>query len=233
MKILHHYTHDHNLESAEILVPEILKFYSPKSVIDVGCGIGCWLSVFKKHGVQDILGIDGKHVPEKLLKIQRSQFLTADLSSPQKIKIPYKFDLVCCLEVAEHLPSAAAEDFIIFLTSLGDKILFSAAIPEQTGENHLNEQYPSYWASLFNKHDFIFLDAFRERFWNNERIAWWYRQNLFLVVKTHSSLTSRFKPFNGNTYIHPQLFGLYSHKNINDQRNSLITKLKKFFSYHS
>ena len=55
-------------------------------------------------------------------------------------------DLVVCLEVAEHVPPLSAGDFIASLTRLASIILFSAAIPYQGGDGHLNEQWPEYWA---------------------------------------------------------------------------------------
>src|SRR2546422_3809267 len=45
--------------SAQEIVPYIIKFLNPKSVLDVGCGTGIWLAVFNKLGVNDFVGIDG------------------------------------------------------------------------------------------------------------------------------------------------------------------------------
>ena len=44
----------HNLESPNRIVPEVLKFVSPKSVVDIGCGLGNFLHVFKQNGVEEI-----------------------------------------------------------------------------------------------------------------------------------------------------------------------------------
>ena len=43
------YTHDtevHNSKDAEILFPKLIAKYNVSSLVDVGCGIGTWLSVF-------------------------------------------------------------------------------------------------------------------------------------------------------------------------------------------
>jgi hypothetical protein len=61
------------------------------------------------------------------------------------------FDLAICLEVAEHLPPEAAEGFIDSLTRLAPVVLFSAAITFQVGNQHLNGQWPDYWATLFRR----------------------------------------------------------------------------------
>jgi tRNA1(Val) A37 N6-methylase TrmN6 len=36
-----------NLESPSIIVPEIIKLLNPKSVVDIGCGLGTFIHVLK------------------------------------------------------------------------------------------------------------------------------------------------------------------------------------------
>jgi SAM-dependent methyltransferase len=213
MKVFHHYNEDHNTTSAKEMIPYILNYIKPTSVIDVGCGKAQWLKVFLEHGIKSIMGVDGEHVSKDQLLVSADNFVAAnfeDLDNVRKNFKNIKFDLVLNLEVAEHLTPEKAEPFIDFLTSLGDNILFSAAIPNQTGENHFNEQPHSYWQELFKKNGFVVLDIFRENFWNNEKVNWWYRQNMFLVVKSGSELAKAHKHYNGNLYIHPKLFDLYT-----------------------
>jgi hypothetical protein len=45
--------------SAEVIVPLIIELLHPCSVIDIGCGTGGWLEVFKNHHIGDILGVAG------------------------------------------------------------------------------------------------------------------------------------------------------------------------------
>lgn len=170
----------YNVDSAEEIVPIIMEWINPKSVIDVGCGTGTWLSVFRKLGVQSVLGIDGSHVDKNLLHISSQEFLEHDLIEP--IHFDRKFDLVISLEVAEHIPEESAEIFVDTLISLGDYILFSAAIPHQGGDGHLNEQWPSYWNKKFRERGFTLHDYIRPLVWNNEKVKPWYKQNIFLAV---------------------------------------------------
>jgi hypothetical protein len=93
------------------------------------------------------------------------------------------FDLAVCLEVAEHLAPQSARSLIISLTQLAPAALFSAAIPSQGGEHHVNEQWPQYWTDIFAQHDFVCYDALRPRLWSNPAVAWWYAQNMLLFVK--------------------------------------------------
>ena len=167
-------------QSAERMVPLLMELLRPSSVVDVGCALGTWLKVFERHGVVDYAGVDGEWVNRELLDIENARFVAADLSVP--LRMPRRFDLVLCLEVAEHLPATSASTLVESLTGLGDIILFSAAVPSQTGPGHINEQWPAYWAQLFRAYGYVPADLVRPRIWNDQRIAWWYRQNVLLFI---------------------------------------------------
>ena len=167
--------------SAKEIIPLVLKLIQPQSVVDVGCGTGTWLSVFKEFGIKYCLGIDGTYVDKEQLLILKEEFLAFDLKQP--IEIDRTFDLVVSLEVAEHLPGDCAETFVKSLTRLGEIILFSAAVPFQGGTGHLNEQWPHYWAQYFYNQGYLVVDCFRKNIWNNNKVEFWYAQNILLFVK--------------------------------------------------
>lgn len=180
------YIHDeehHNLIGPSIIVPHIIEAIKPQSVVDLGCGIGTFLSVFKKNGINDILGIDGEWTNRELLSkyLDSNNFQVADLE--KKLEINKKFDIAICLEVAEHLSKNSADTIVNNLINLSDIVVFSAAFPGQGGQNHLNEQWPSYWEKIFNSYNYKFYDVFRPIFWNNDEIQDWYKQNMFLIIK--------------------------------------------------
>jgi hypothetical protein len=168
-------------QSAQEIVPLVLALVQPRHVVDVGCGVGAWLSVFRDCGVEDVIGIDGEYVDKTMLQIPQEHFLAFDLKRP--VWLGRQFDLVVSLEVAEHLPSESAEIFVDSLTRLGPIILFSAAIPFQGGTNHLNEQWPEYWAAYFQAHGYVAIDCIRKKVWTNEKVEWWYAQNILLFVQ--------------------------------------------------
>lgn len=168
-------------QSSAVIVPIIMDLIAPTSVVDVGCGPGGWLAEFRRHGIVNVLGIDGPWVDPAILEIPNHQFRVADLSKP--LENSERFDLVLSLETAEHLPPSAASTFVESLTSLGSLIVFSAAIPYQGGTNHLNEQWPDYWADLFAARGYGFIDCIRPRIWNRPNVEWWYAQNIFVVAK--------------------------------------------------
>ena len=167
--------------SAKEVVPAVLDLLQPKSVIDVGCGVGTWLSVFKDHGVEDIWGLDGQWVDRRLLEIPGERFIAHDLRTP--LSLDRRFDLVVSLEVAEHLPEECARTFIDSLAALGPVILFSAAIPFQRGRNHINTQWPEYWTRHFDEKGYVVVDCIRKKIWNNQNVTWVYRQNILMYSR--------------------------------------------------
>jgi SAM-dependent methyltransferase len=166
--------------SAEAVVPLILDLVGARSVVDVGCGVGTWLSVFRAHGVSDVLGIDGGYVPHAQLEIPAEQFLAADLAQP--LRVGRRFDLAMSLEVAEHLPRSSSEQLVASLVGMADLVLFSAAIPRQGGSDHINERWQSWWADRFGAHGFVPIDCVRRRIWSNPSVEWWYAQNVLLYA---------------------------------------------------
>ena len=170
--------------SAKEIIPlllELMQPVGPQSVVDVGCGTGSWLAAFQKLGIADCLGIDGDYVDRTLLEIPLNQFQSRDLKQP--LQLERKFDLAISLEVAEHLPSTCAENFVNSLTKLAPVILFSAAIPFQGGVEHVNEQWPQYWVYYFGQNGFAVIDCLRKKIWNNEKVEPWYAQNILVFVK--------------------------------------------------
>jgi SAM-dependent methyltransferase len=167
--------------SAGTVLPWLLERLAPQSIVDVGCGTGTWLQVARENGVDDVLGLDGPWVSPDDLEIPPERFLATDLAAPPSLD--RSFDLVLSLEVAEHLPPSQAEDFVDQLTALGPVVVFSAAIPEQGGHGHTNEQWPEYWSELFARRGYEAVDCLREVFWNDDAVSWWYAQNLLLFAR--------------------------------------------------
>lgn len=168
--------------SADIIVPYIYNIVKPKSVIDVGTGVGTWLSAFKKLDEEmELLGLDGSYViPNFVLPL--TCYEECDLE--KRIVQKKRYDLAISLEVAEHLSKERAETFVSDLVSLSDVVLFSAATIYQPGDHHVNCQPADYWNQLFENNNYVILDFIRPIINNNCDIAWWYKNNIFLYVKS-------------------------------------------------
>ncbi|MBU1236112.1 MAG: class I SAM-dependent methyltransferase [Gammaproteobacteria bacterium] len=194
-------------EAANLILDHVLKIIpEPHSAVDLGCGIGAWLAALRNKGVDRLVGIDGPWVNQSYLAIDASEFRQMDFSRP--LSIDGRFDLAISLEVAEHLPKDAADQFVRNLVGLADFILFSAAPPLQGGTHHINEQPIGYWLDKFKSHGFIGIDCVRPYFWNERRIGAWYRQNTILLAKESrvpelKLPTSSPEPA---SYLHPEIY---------------------------
>lgn len=158
--------------SAAVVVPLVMARYTPRTVLDIGCGRGWWGRKFADHGC-DVSGLDGDYVTDPVIPVTAH-----DLTQPLPDRDPV--DLVVCLEVAEHLPAHRAAGFVADLCRLGRRVLFSAAIPHQTGAGHINCQWPAYWAALFADHGYGVADWLRWRIWDDDTVEPWYRQNVMV-----------------------------------------------------
>ncbi len=173
-----------HLESTRVdareVVPAVLGLVPARSVIDLGCGIGTWLSVFRELGVTDAIGVDGHWVDRTRLTIPDQDFVVADLAYP--FALGRTFDLAVSTETAEHLPPESAASFVDSLTRLAPVVLFSAAAPFVPGNQHVNCQWPSYWVRLFRARGFSASDAIRKQVWSNKKVRWFYSQTMLLFV---------------------------------------------------
>ncbi|MBV8757226.1 MAG: class I SAM-dependent methyltransferase [Deltaproteobacteria bacterium] len=175
---------DESARSARRVIPWLIEALAPSSVIDVGCGIGTWLSVFRELGVTNVFGVDGSYVDHSQLRIPADRFVSADLARGFVLPVtaPSQFDIAISLEVAEHLHAEHAETFVARLVSLAPVVVFSAAIPRQGGDHHVNEQWPDYWSARFEDAGYRTVDWLRPRIWNDADVAYYYAQNTLLFV---------------------------------------------------
>jgi SAM-dependent methyltransferase len=166
--------------SARIMLPIVFSELRPRSVIDVGCGVGTWLQPARELGADRTVGLDGEWVRafpvHSSIDIRHAQF-------EEPIELAESFDLALCLEVAEHLSPMRARGLVADLTRLAPHVLFSAAIPRQGGHLHLNEQWQSYWANLFAAEGYGARDIVRPRVRWSRGVEFWYRQNAILYSR--------------------------------------------------
>jgi len=176
---------DGSLRSANEILRLLWKIYSPSSVVDFGCGKGTWLYAAEILGVKRLKGFDGDWAKDGIIS-KNIDFATCNL---EELNVKEeKYDLAISVEVAEHLKRGSEKNFIKNLCHASDVIIFSAAIPNQGGTNHINENPQSFWIKLFKEEGFDCFDYFRPLIWKNDTIEWWYRQNIFLFIRQGESI---------------------------------------------
>lgn len=164
-------------DSAGAICPVVWDLVRPYSVVDVGCGTAHFTREFRDRGAR-VIGLDGSKA--KGIMISDNEFIQADFTQP--IPVDERFNMAISLEVAEHIPQHMAHNFVSELCRLAPVVLFSAAIPFQGGEGHVNERWPDYWQWQFNKFGYKVADVLRDQFWTDDRVEYWYRQNIMFFV---------------------------------------------------
>lgn len=178
-----------SFRSAELCLGHLWTFFTPASIVDMGCGAGGWLKAAGDLGANQLVGFDGYWNSQANMMDQKIKFTAIDLN--ESLGASERFDLAISLEVAEHLKPESSEGFVKSLTLLSDVVLFSAAYIGQGGTNHINERLHSDWATFFDKFDYAVFDLFRPVFWGNPEVDTCYAQNAFLYVKRDHALYAK------------------------------------------
>ncbi len=174
------YQRQGSARSARTVLPHLVNVLGVRSVLDVGCGAGAWLAEYNKLGVSDILGVDGEYVDRSVLLIDPKSFVPRDIGQP--FDFQRTFDLVQCLEVGEHVATNASGQLVDNIVRHGKRILFSAAVPGQGGENHINEQPYEFWRDLFRKRGYRLYDFLRPAVRDAVEVEPWYRYNMLFFA---------------------------------------------------
>lgn len=230
--------HLNTVYSANLILSILLeRIPSVRSAVDIGCGVGTWLAALKEKGIQNIHGMDGKWVDKNYLVIPQDCFTQVDIMT-MGLNKSSRYDLAISLEVAEHLPIDFAKDFVLLLTELSDNVLFSAAIPFQGGQNHINEQWQHYWVNLFSTYKYDVIDFIRPLIWADENIPFWYKQNILFFSKRSNSKVTSTNLLNIEKFdisldlIHPDLYLLKSSPKIGIRSSFKLLKysIKNYIS---
>jgi SAM-dependent methyltransferase len=164
----------------EAVAAAIMTAYHPKTVLDVGCGPGKLSQALAKRGAK-VVAIDGYASPD--FTGYTVTFHRCDLNSSAslgKIEVehPTPFDLAVCLEVAEHLEPPASDTLVKFLCKNAAVVVFSAAVPGQGGEGHINCQPRQVWHERFITQGFCLNHIVRPHLTEKPDVPAWYRYNI-------------------------------------------------------
>lgn len=138
----------------------------PASYLDLGSGTGAMVNCARKLG-SEAYGVDLINGPEHW-------FLARDLTQPLDVGVDLAsgknrvFDLITCLEVAEHLPLDAHETLVDTIArhlrsapndyEPSGYLLFSAAPPGQGGEHHIGCRPAHEWRGMFHERGISYRD---------------------------------------------------------------------------
>lgn len=196
--------------TAEVVTKFLYHHVRPSSVIDVGCGKGQYLKCFAELGVAKVAGVEGPWIRDVSPVVAQELIRVEDLAAESLAQIDLgRFGLLTCIEVAEHLPLSSSKGFVDLLTRTSPVIFFSAAVPEQGGVHHVNEQRLSFWSEIFQAHGFELFDNARPALWGDTRVDPCVRQNgvVFVDRKWTGGLLFQGMPsFLGADLVHPDLF---------------------------
>lgn len=220
--------------SATVIVPILHNLFKPKTVIDVGCGLGIWLKTFQSYNLDNYIGLDS-HSNLDMLVIDKKHFKHVDLNT-MDIKNNATWDIAMSLETAEHLQPSAAKQFVKKLVSLSNVVVFSAAIPYQGGRNHINECWQTKWELLFNSYGYKAYDIIRPQIWDNQDVEWWYAQNIIIYVNIQqTTLCNKLDKLHMPAIldiVHPRKYiAAMTYKHVNFKQVCLVLKafIKKLF----
>ena len=218
--------------SAKNVVNVLFEIFKPKSVVDVGCGTGLLLKYFQSKGVS-INGYEGEWIDRELISnniTDDSLISIIDFENLNDIPENKSFEMCICLEVAEHVSLSQSEKFVNFISQHSELIVFSAAIPNQGGFNHINEQWGEFWDIKFKNLGYIKYDILRPILWGNDLITWPHKQNM--VVYVHSSndvLNRKLNTMIQNKLINPIHYESYLNKT--DKYLAIINYKQNIFFY--
>lgn len=172
---------------APIVCEAIVELLNPKSVVDLGCGVGDLVQGFLDLGI-DAMGLEGTENVGSFLMIPKEKIVFADLCYP--LFLTRKFDLTLCLEVAEHIEEKYVDPFCNNIVKMTKRhIVLTAAPPGQLGHFHVNLQYPKYWIEKFLRYGFLRQIAIEEKLrskwenWKSKPGILAYYQNIMVFEK--------------------------------------------------
>jgi 2-polyprenyl-3-methyl-5-hydroxy-6-metoxy-1,4-benzoquinol methylase len=158
-----------------LLAGAIGSIYEPKSIADIGCGNGRYCSVFKAFGWKLVDGYEGTKGISDLGVY--SNITEIDLT--KQLDAPRKYDLVICLEVAEHIPRKYEQVFIDNLCKFikKDLVISWARKGQPSASGHFNTRNKDYVILKFNEKG-LNVDREKTEFLERHSSFDWFKNNI-------------------------------------------------------
>lgn len=154
--------------------------YSPKRVLDVGCGEGHTVRYFRELGIE-AFGIDGCREALDAGRAERSWLLEYDFTKGAPVLPFHQVDLVWCCEFVEHVEEKFSGNFLSIF-DLAKRVCMTHAFPGQAGHHHVNCQPVEYWTKRMVDRGFVLdEDAVEESRALDQPDGHWARSGLVFV----------------------------------------------------
>lgn len=127
-------------DTADRILPLVLSYFQPRSVIELGCGAGHWIDAARRLGVPKALGVTARDI--------------AGWSVPDE-----RFDLCLCIEVAHLLPPDEQDALIAAAARASDVVVFSSLLPAHAA--YPGSRPLAWWVEKFWRHGYVFEDGLR------------------------------------------------------------------------
>lgn len=163
----------------------------PHTLLDLGCGPGHLVKLAAKLGIPS-LGVDVAFEQDSYAQ-DHWVLLRGDLQRPLDIALRLQhlgikangdlFDLVLSWETGEHLPEESADIYVDTIAKhTANTLVFTAGIPGQGGDGHINCQPFEYWREKLEAKGLDYIHDVTEQL--RETWKWttggciWYPQNV-------------------------------------------------------
>lgn len=125
--------------------------YAPKRVLDVGCAKGFLVEHLRDAGVE-AFGVDSSEYAISQVRDDVKGYCRLGSALDPSAE---RYDLVTCIEVAEHMPADTGPVLIANLCSMTDQVIFSSTPSDFAEPTHVNIRPPEYWRELFAQNGFF------------------------------------------------------------------------------
>jgi len=149
-----------------IMVHQWNDYFKPESVLDLGCGRGCYL-YFWKWFVNDYMGWDISEWAVKNAFCDRINCgdITKIFNLPNS-------DLITCIDILEHLDDEGLDKVLNLISKYGKKFLFSIPFigdPNLLADNtHKQFHTKEEWINLIEKNDIKIISTPKEWLFSNQ-----------------------------------------------------------------
>lgn len=162
----------------------IKRNFDGKKIIDLGCGPGIYVDEMVNLG----LNATGYEPDTRTLKYSKN------VRNKSLFEVEDPSDLVIFMEVAEHIPSDRNDEIVesIFRNMKDDGVLiWTAAVPGQGGDGHINCQTKDFWLKKLEKAGLVNDEEIQENLLNfvksDPNTMGWFLNNLIVMKKKKKS----------------------------------------------